>query len=297
MADVLGLFPAFVSGTLRAATPLLFASTGGVLSERGGIVNIALEGFLLAGAFASVAAAGLPGGPLAGLAAAALTGAALAAIHALVTIRFKVDQIVSGVALNLLAVGATRFLLQLQFHSASNSGRVEAAGMPEWLGSWPLVLLAILTPTAAHFLLEATPFGLRLRAVGDHPQAAATAGVGVSWVRAVGVLLSGALAGLGGAWLAFDQHQFVAEMSGGRGFIALAAVIFGGWRPRPAAIACLLFGGLDAFQVELQTHDVLPREWGNLVQMVPYVAVIAILAGAAGRTRAPAALGRADDAA
>jgi simple sugar transport system permease protein len=141
-----------------------------------------------------------------------------------------------------------------------------------------------------HVLLERTPFGLRVRAAGDRPDAAATLGVHVGRVRAASVLLSGALAGLGGAWLAFDQRQFVAEMSAGRGFIALAAVIFGGWRPRAAAVACLIFGALEALEVELEGS--VPRELGHFVRMIPYVAVIVILAGAVGRVRAPAALGR-----
>lgn len=280
----------FLATTLRAATPLLLASTGGVLSERGGIVNIALEGLLLAGAFASVSAAALTGSALGGLGAAVGAGMALALVHAVVTIRFRVDQIVSGVALNLLAVGLTRFLVQLQFGSTSNSQTVDAAALPQWHGIDPLVVLALSVPLAAHALLERTPFGLRLRAVGDHPEAAATLGVHVGRVRAAGVLLSGALAGLGGAWLAFDQRQFVAEMSAGRGFIALAAVIFGGWRPRAAAVACLVFGALEALEIELEGS--VPRELGHFVRMIPYVAVIVILAGAVGRVRAPAALGR-----
>jgi simple sugar transport system permease protein len=281
--------------TLRTATPLLYASSGGCVSERGGIVNIALEGMLLVGAFASISAAAVTGSPIAGVAAAVLAGVALAGIHAAVTIHWKIDQIVSGVALNLLATGLTKLCLALQFGSASNSGRVAAAEVPNYMvergGIDLLALGALLAPFVAHVLLERTRFGLRLRAAGEHPDAATTLGIPVGRVRAAGVLVSGALASLGGAWLAYGQHQFVADMSGGRGFIALAAVIFGGWKPLRALLACLLFGGLEAWTFRLE-GDPSFRDFHELVEVLPYVATLLLLATAVLRSRAPAALGK-----
>jgi simple sugar transport system permease protein len=212
------------------------------------------------------------------------------AIHALVTIRWKVNQIVSGVAINLLAAGATKLLLQVQFHSASNSPRVETAHLPG--GTAGLVLLALGAPFVAHFLLESTRFGLRLRAAGEHPEAALSLGIRVGGVRALGVLLSGLFASLGGVYLAFDIQQFSANMSNGRGFMALAAVIFGGWRPRRAFLACLLFGGLEAVADRLQAASTFFRETPEVVTVLPYVATLVVLATTVRTARAPAALGK-----
>ena len=285
----------FGLATLRTATPLLYAASGGCVCERGGIVNIALEGMLLTGAFASISAAAVTGSATLGIAAAVLAGVAFAGIHAAVTIKWKVDQIVSGVALNLLATGLTKLCLALQFGSASNSGSVPAAAVPTFLVEYGgidlLALGALLAPVLAYVLLEHTRFGLRLRAAGEHPEAAKTLGISVAGVRTAGVLVSGALAALGGAWLSYGQHQFVADMSGGRGFIALAAVIFGGWKPLRALFACLLFGGLEALTFRLEGHPSF-RDFHELVEMLPYVATLVVLATAVLRSRAPAALGK-----
>jgi simple sugar transport system permease protein len=282
--------------TLRTATPLLYAAAGGCICERGGIVNIALEGLLLGGAFASISAAALTGSATAGVVAAVLAGVALAGIHAAVTIRWKVDQIVSGVALNLLAAGLTRFCLQLQFGSASNSGSIVGAAVPVFLvergGIDVLSVGALIAPLFAYVLLEHTRFGLRLRAAGEHPEAATTLGVSVARVRTAGVLASGALAALGGVWLAYGQHQFVTDMTSGRGFVALAAVIAGGWRPLRALVACLLFGALEALTFRLEGHPSF-RDFHELVEVLPYVATLIVLATAVLRSRAPAALGKA----
>jgi simple sugar transport system permease protein len=275
--------------TARYATPLLYAASGGAISERGGIVNIALEGLLLGGAYASIAGAAWAGAG-AGVAAALGAGALLAGLHALVTIRWKVNQIVSGVAINLLAAGATKLLLQVQFHSASNSPIVESARLPG--GTLGLVLFALGSPFIAHAILEKTRFGLRLRAAGEHPEAALSLGIKVGSVRALGVLLSGLFASLGGVYLAFDIHQFSANMSNGRGFMALAAVIFGGWRPRRAFLACLLFGGLEAVADRLQAASTFFRETPEVVTVLPYVATLVVLATTVRSARAPAALGK-----
>jgi len=291
-----------LAATLRIAVPYVLAALGGWASERGGVVQIGLEGLLLVGAFTCVLVAhaaevaGFSGAAAAGLgiAAAAVAGAAFAAIHALVCIRFRADAIVSGIALNLLAAGATKFLLTLTFGSAANSSRI-AGTTPDGAGAillaTPLVPLALLAVVACDLAARRTPFGLRLHAVGEHPEAAAAAGIAVGRVRTAGVLLSGVLAALGGAHLALDQHQFTAGMSSGRGFIAVAALVFGRWTPRGAAAACVLFAAAEALQIHLQAHA--SREVPTqLVQMLPYLVTLVALVGVVGRARPPAALGR-----
>ncbi|MFC1683524.1 ABC transporter permease, partial [Candidatus Zixiibacteriota bacterium] len=215
------------------ATPLTLAAVGGTFSERSGVVNIALEGILLNGAFAAVVATHYSGSPWVGVMAAVLVGLLTSLIHAVVTITFKANHIVSGVAVNLLALGATQFTCWVVYGNSGNSERV--VGLPVWRiplveripvlgqllsGHSPLVYMAIVIVLLAHFLLFKTVFGLRLRAVGEHPLAADTMGVKVILMRYCGVLISGALAGLGGAFLSLNTHYFVKNMSGGRGFIA-----------------------------------------------------------------------------
>jgi len=303
---------AFVSlllvSTLRITVPYLFAALGGWFSERSGVVNIALEGILLNGALATVLAAtwaeahGVPGAWAGwiGVVAAVLAGVATGALHALITVRFRADQIVSGLGINLLAVGLTEFLLKVVYGSAANSSRIE--GIPVWeipgLREWgvsrvllctPLVLLAWVIVLFVDRLARRSVFGLRLHAVGEHPEAARSLGIAVRRMRWIGVLASGAMAALGGAWLALDQHQFTAGMSSGRGFIALAALIFGKWTPRGAAAACLLFALAEALQIQLQGSRLpIPGQW---LQMLPYVVTMVALAGVIGRSRPPAALG------
>jgi simple sugar transport system permease protein len=290
-----------ISASIRMATPLMLAALGGVFSERSGVVNIALEGMMLNGAFAAVVATHYSGNPWVGLLAAVLVGLVTALIHGLVTITFKADHIVSGVAVNLLALGATQFTCWVVYGNSGNSERV--VGLPVWRiplvdrvpvlghilsGHSPLVYMAILLVLLAHFLLFKTVFGLRLRAVGEHPLAADTMGIKVTVMRYWGVLISGVLAGLGGAFLSLNTHYFVKNMSGGRGFIALAAMIFGKWTPFGAAGACLLFGFLEALQMSLQGGGV-PTQF---IQMIPYLATMVVLASAVGRATPPAAVGR-----
>ena len=291
---------AFLVQVLRISVPYVLAALGGTFSERGGVPNIGLEGILLVGAFGFVLGAHATGSPWAGLAAGVLAGMIAASILGIAVIRLGADAIVTGVAMNLLALGATKFLLKLVWDSASNSGRVEApaalldgdgaVGAVLGFVSHPLVLLAAAIVAGSHLLLWRTRFGLRLRACGEHPEAAATAGVAVRRVRAAGVLLSGALAGLGGVWLAAEQHQFSDNMSGGRGYIALAALIFGRWNPLGATAACLAFGAAEALQISLQGRGTgIPTQF---LQMLPYLLTIATLVGFRGGARAPAALGR-----
>lgn len=294
---------AIFDSAIRMATPLILAALGGVFSERAGVVNIALEGILLTGAFASILVTYYTGDPWAGAVAGTVAGVLLSAIHAVVSVTFKANQIVSGVALNLLAMGATQFLTWVVWGSSANSPPVTgmapwslpaawgplARGVSDVIGHYPpLVYVTIAIVAVSHVVLWRTPFGLRLRSVGEHPEAADTLGVNVRRMRFAGVLLSGALAGLGGAFLALNTHQFVKNMSAGRGFIALAAMIFAKWNPVGALGACLLFGYAEAVQMGLQGRGI-PTQF---VQMIPYVLTMVALVGVIGRARPPAASGK-----
>lgn len=288
------MIAAFASQVLRISVPYLFAALGGTFSERGGTINIALEGILLNSAFAAAVVTYFSHNPWLGLVSAVAAGLFTSLLHAMICVTFRADQIVSGIAINLLAAGLTRFLLKEIFSSSSNSPRVE--GLPDWqvplvggipvlgmvLGS-PLLLLATVLVPLGYFVLYRTPFGLRLRACGEHPEAALALGVSVARTRYAGVLISGAVTALGGAWLALDQHSFTDGMSGGRGYIALAAMIVGKWSPIGAAGACLLFGAAETLQISLQGGAV-PTQF---IQMIPYVLTIVVLAGFIGRAAPP----------
>jgi ABC-type uncharacterized transport system permease subunit len=275
----------FLAQTVRISVPYVLAALGGTWSERSGVINIALEGMLLVGAFGAAVGCLATGSALLGVVTGVLMGVALAALLGLAVLAWRADQVVCGVAATLLAIGATRFFLKLGYHSSSNSPRLE---MPPLAG--PLIAAAALAVAVTWLLLFRTPLGLRLRAVGEHPEAAATVGVGVRPLRWLGLLMSGALAGLGGVWLAFDQQKFVDGMSAGRGFIALAAMILGGWRPVGALAACLLFGAAEALQIRLQSSGVALAP--GTVQSIPYVATIVALAVRGRRGAAPRALGQ-----
>jgi general nucleoside transport system permease protein len=289
---------ALLAQTIRIAIPYLFAASGGVIAERSGIISLALEGFMLAGAFAAAVGSYYSRSPWVGVACGILGGLALGALHAVATIRYRADQVVSGIAINLLAIGLTRFFLHLAFDSSSNSPRVpgfsaSTAGGHLFLGMFrnPLIPIGLVVIPVVAWLMYRTPFGLRVRAVGEHPAAAMTLGVSVRRVRYAAVALSGVLASLGGVYLALDQHQFTDGMTAGRGFIALAAVIFGRWDPTRAGLACLLFAAAEALQIRLQGTEVIASQF---VQMIPYVLTIVALAGVVGKAIPPAALGRAE---
>lgn len=300
----------FLIQTLRIAIPYLFAASGGVLSERAGIIALTLEGWMLTGAFCAALGSFYAQSPWVGVLAGIAGGVLAAALHALACIRYRANQVVVGIAANLLAVGTTRFFLRLAFDSSSNSPRVPgftwlAQGGGEGSASTgdsltallaslvnPLVILGILSLFGVAWLLGRTPFGLRVRAVGEKPEAAESLGVGVARIRWFAVLLAGAVASLGGVYLALDQHQFTDSMTAGRGFIALAAVIFGNWRPTRVAAACLLFAAAEALQIQLQGLQLVPSQF---VEMIPYVLTIIALAGVVGRALPPAALGRVAD--
>jgi ABC-type uncharacterized transport system permease subunit len=274
---------------IRLATPLLLAALGGMFSERSGVINIALEGLMLAGAFTAASVTWYAGSPWAGLLAAILAGAAIAGIHAVACIRYRADQVVSGTAINILLTGVPALLSGAFFLSSGSTPQIPR----EHLIPWTPVVLAFLFVPVTYYVLYYTPFGLRLRAVGENPEAADAAGVGVKLMRYTGVLLSGALAGIGGAYLSIGQSSlFTRNMSAGRGFIALAALIFGKWRPVQTMLACLLFGFTEAVAIQLQgVHfggEEIPTQF---VQIIPYVLTIVVLAGFIGQSRAPRALG------
>lgn len=279
----------FIGQTLRIAVPYLFAAQGGVIAERAGIISLTLEGFMLGGAFTGALGSYYTGSAWLGLALGMAGGLAFGALHALATVRFRANHVVVGIAINLFAIGITRVILKLLFDSSSNSPRVEGFGTGLQSFSSPLVWMGLLVTPAVAWLLYRTTFGLRVRAVGEHPEAAESVGVRVNLVRYAAVGLSGILAGLGGVYLALDQHQFTDGMTAGRGFIALAAVIFGRWDPWRAAGACLLFAAAETLQIQLQSVGFIPAQF---VAMIPYLLTIIALAGVVGRSQPPAALGQ-----
>ncbi|TMD00324.1 MAG: ABC transporter permease [Chloroflexi bacterium] len=286
----------FVIATLIAATPLVLAAMGGVMSERSGVVNIALEGIMLTSAFAGYAAAVATHNLWIGVLVAIIAGMLIAALHAVLSIQFLVDQIVSGTVINILAVGITGSFYRTYIQNSSLGGTgvlpaLHLTFLPNapFIGVITLAALALIP--IVHFVLFNTVFGLRTRACGEHPLAAETAGINVYLVRYSNVILSGALAGLGGAYFTLQQiGNFLPNMTGGRGFIALAAMIFGRWTPVGAFGASLLFAGADAFSGRLQISGVnFPYQ---ILGMLPYVLTIIVVAGAVGRAVAPAADGK-----
>jgi ABC-type uncharacterized transport system permease subunit len=279
------LIVALLFSAVRLATPLLLAALGGLYSERGGVINIALEGLLLAGAFTAAVVTHYSGNPWVGLLAAILAGVFVAWIHGVACIRYRADQVVSGTAINILFLGVPALLSGALFESTGTTPQIPQSQL---LPLAPIVLAFALVP-ATWWVLYRTPFGLRLRAVGENPEAADTAGIDVARLRYAGVLISGALAAIGGAYLSLGQASlFTRNMSAGRGFIALAALIFGKWRPVQTMLACLLFGTAEALSIQMQGVSAIPVQF---IQIIPYVLTIVVLAGFIGHSRAPRALG------
>lgn len=272
--------------TLIKATPIAYAALGGVVSERSGIINIGLEGMMIAGAFTAVVFSGMSGSPFAGLAAGIAAGALLGLVLGVAATTFKVDQIVAGTGVNLVAAGGAAYGLTLIFNQPGASPQVNALGTSFWI----LVAAAGACTIVLHVALYRTTWGLRLRACGENPRAVQDAGLRPLRLRLQAVVLSGALAGLGGAFLSIGEVNLYSDgMTAGRGFIALAAVIFGRWTPLGAAGAALFFGFFEALQYVLQGR----ASWlpSDAMQALPYVAALFALAGLVGRVRAPAADG------
>lgn len=294
-----------VAATVRIATPLLFAALGGLISERAGTFAVGIEGMMLTGAFGGAIAMLTTGSPILGLLVAAMSGAGIAVIVAVATAKFRADQMVTGLAVNILALGLTSFLLRGLF-----GGRAPVIRLPT-LGPWPvpylsdipllgpilfrqpgLVYLALVLTVAAYIFFAKTRTGLTLRAVGENPEAAFAVGTDPTVLRMIAVVIGGAFAGLGGAVLSLQEvGTFTDGMTNGRGFIALAAIIVGRWMPFGALAGCLLFGAIAT--LELRVHG-----WGlpvssYVVQMIPYIVALVLLAGIGRSTRMPAAIGTA----
>ena len=280
------LIAALVSLTLIKSTPIIYAALGGVISERSGIVNIGLEGMMIGGAFTAVVISGLTGNPVLGLLAGIGAGALLGWILGIAATVFKADQIVAGTGINLVAAGGAAFALMLLYNQPGASPQVNALGN----GFWILVALAFVCAFVLHGVLYYTPWGLRVRACGENPRAVNDAALNPLRLRTAAVIISGALAGLGGAFLSIGEVNIYSDgMTAGRGFIALAAVIFGRWTPWGATGAAIFFGFFEALQYVLQGRiGWLPSD---AMQAVPYVAALVAIAGLVGKVRAPAADG------
>ncbi len=293
-----------IASTIRLSTPLILAALGGLYSERSGVINIALEGMMLAGAFTAAAVTVFSHSSLVGVLAAVAAGLLVAALHAVATINYRADQVVSGTAINILFLGVPALLSGALFESTGATRQLSKDEvLPDMMIFNPdfspmlasifnqksIVYLAFLVAGLSVYVLYRTRFGLRLRAVGENPEAADTAGVNVRRMRWAGVLISGALAALGGAYLSIGQSsQFTRNMTAGRGFIALAALIFGKWHPVGALMACLLFGFAEAVSIRMQGNVNIPNQF---VLMIPYVLTIVMLAGLIRRADPPKALG------
>ncbi len=299
MEEIFSFVLLTLAATVRVATPLVLCAMGGLFSERSGIIDVGLEGKMLMAAFFAAAAASLTGSAWVGVGAAIVAAEMLALLHGFACITHRGNQVVSGVALNILAAGLTVVLGTAWFarggQTPSLSG--DARLMPILLpgaGDNVLVYLALLAVPLTWWVIERTRFGLRLRAVGEMPLAVDAAGISVSWLRYRAVLLCGLFTGLAGAYLSIAQNAgFSRDMTAGQGFIALAAVIFGKWRPFPAFGACLMFGLLDAVAIRLQGVRLpgLGEVPVQLIQALPYLLTMFLLAGFIGRAVAPRAAG------
>jgi len=276
----------FLLQVLRIAVPYVLTSVGATFSERGGVINLALEGMILAGAFGAAVGQHFSGSATTGIFAGLLCGFLVALLHAFITVSLKADQIVTGIAINILVMGATRFGLSVLFGSSMNSERIDGLHVSHLLFD-PIVIVALASVVIGHYVLFKTPYGLRLRSVGESAEAIDAAGIRVLPMRYSGVLISGMLAALAGVFLAFQQHSFTDNMSAGRGYIALAAMIVGKWTPVGAALASVTFAGAESLEMWLQT-GLIPSQ---LIQALPYVMTLLVMAGFVGKSRAPRELG------
>jgi simple sugar transport system permease protein len=299
---------AVFASAIRLATPLIFAALGGTFSERSGVVNIALEGMMLMGAFFAVLITHIFGSSMLGVFGAIVAGIVTALLLAFMSIHLRSNQVVVGTAINILAVSLTAYFLEIVWHRSGQTDilpkELSLTGNPkmfEFLEKIPVfgdvfsrftpfVYLAFFMVFVSYYVLFKTPFGLRIRAVGEHPRAADTLGINVYKIRYICVMISGGLAGLAGASLSLGTVSLFREgMSVGKGFIALAAMIFGKWHPIGAMFACLFFGFTEAIQIQAQTIGInVPPEF---LQMLPYIATILALAGVVGKATAPASDG------
>ncbi|MDQ0063667.1 ABC transporter permease [Paenibacillus harenae] len=299
--------------TLVFSTALIFAALGGLFSERSGVVNIGLEGLMVSGAFAAAVVtdyaiqAGLEqSAPWIGLMAAAIYGVIFSLLHAVATITFRSDQTVVGVVINILALGLAIYLTRSLYNDSGQTTMLDFV-FQKWaipglssipiignglFNSYPTTYIALILAGISYFVLFRTPFGLRLRAVGEHPSSADTVGINVTKYRYIGVMLSGALAGLGGATITLTTtSSFAHNTISGQGFIALAALIFGKWNPLGVVGAAMFFGFAQALRNFAQLFEFSKQIPAEFYYMLPYVLTLVVLAGGIGRSNAPAALG------
>ncbi len=302
LAFILAFVTAILAATWRLATPLIYAAVGEVFAERSGVLNIGLEGIMLFGAYAGFAVASFYGGRDAGLLAAVVIGALLGLLFAVFVVTIKANQIVVGAALNMVGLGLTGFLYRTQFTSQVQGIKAFPPINIPVLSDMPvvgpmlfqhsiLVYATLVLVLAANFVLYRTAFGLSIRSVGEHPRAADTVGIDVARIRYLCCIIGGALAAVGGAFLTIAHtNQFVEGIVSGRGFIALAVVVFGRWKPWGAFWASLLFGVFYALQLSMQamTNFFIPYQFW---QALPYVATLVVLVALRGRSAAPKALG------
>jgi ABC-type uncharacterized transport system permease subunit len=311
------IFLSMLDSTLRLTIPLLLASLAGLLSERSGVVDIGLEGKMLCAAFAAAATAFTLNSAWAGVGVALVVGLVLSLVHGLASITFNGNQMVSGMAINILASGATATLATAWFHEGGQTPHLEGASRFQAIelpfvqeaaqipllgtfyaevvsGHTALLYLSLLSVPLVGWLLMGTRLGLRMRAVGENPHAADTGGVSVAKVRYIALGLNGVLCGIAGAYLSTAHgNLFLSDMTAGKGFLALAALIFGRWKPWPTFYACLLFAFADAVQVRIQgvSLPVIGSLPAQFIQMLPYALTVLVLAGLAGKTVAPKAIG------
>lgn len=295
------LTPAFLVillfSTIRSATPLIFAALGGLFSERAGVINIALEGLMLTGAFTAAVATYELQNPYLGFLAGIVAGAAVALVFAIAVIKFEADQVVTGFAISLLMLGLPAVISSRLYDSAGSTQQIAQQWLlPDYFNRISLAsILAFVLVPVSWYVLYKTPFGLRIRAAGENPEAADAAGVNVIRLRYVAVIISGVLAAGGGAYLSIGQSSlFTRGMTAGRGYIALAALILAKWKPIPVLFACLFFGFTEALSIQLQGAVKMPSGEDipvQFIQMIPYVLTIIVLAGFIGLSRAPRALG------
>ncbi len=283
--------------SIRLATPLIFAALGGMFSERSGVINIALEGLMLAGAFTAAVATYELSNPYLGFLCGMAVGAVVAFIFAVAVIKFEADQVVAGFAVSLLMLGLPAVISSRIYDSAGSTQQIAKEFLlPDFYNRVSLAsILAFALVPVCWYVLYKTPFGLRIRAAGENPEAADAAGVNVIRLRYVAVVISGVLAAAGGAYLSIGQSSlFTRGMTAGRGYIALAALILAKWKPIPVLIACLFFGFTEALAIQMQGVIKMPSGEDvpvQFIQMIPYVLTIIVLAGFIGLSRAPKALG------
>ncbi|MBP9681049.1 MAG: ABC transporter permease [Bacteriovorax sp.] len=288
MKELIFLF----STTLMYATPLIFTALGGVLSEKTGVINIGLEGMMTMGAFIASLVAIKTGNPWLGFMAGGLGGLSLALLHALASIRYKANQVVSGMAINFLGSGIAIFMCRLFFEGTSMTPPLDLEKkIPSLFGQYASVYIALIISVFIWFIFTKTVLGLRLISAGEHPKSTDAAGLNVNLYKSIGVLSSGFLAGLGGASLSIAiVSNFRPTLISGQGFIAIAALIFGKWRPIETTLACLFFGFSQALVIFIGGREDLHIS-SQLLSILPYILTLLILVGFMGKTTSPSALG------